>query len=175
MPFFVKALALSIKEFPVLNSKLNDDATEINYIDNYNVGIAVDTPNGLIVPNVKNVQNLTVFEIAQEINRLVISARQGKIQKTDIDDGTISISNIGNLGGTWAYPIINHPEVAIVALGKIQTLPRFDESGELKSRKIIQISWSGDHRVLDGGTIARFCNLWKSYLENPSTMIIHMK
>jgi 2-oxoisovalerate dehydrogenase E2 component (dihydrolipoyl transacylase) len=78
------------------------------------------------------------------------------------------------LGGTYAAPIINAPEVAIVALGRTQKLPRFDANGQVVERAIMTISWAGDHRIIDGGTIARFCNLWKSYLESPQTMLLHM-
>jgi 2-oxoisovalerate dehydrogenase E2 component (dihydrolipoyl transacylase) len=90
-------------------------------------------------------------------------------------NGTISISNIGVLGGTVATPIINSPEVAIVALGRIQTLPRFDHAGQIEARKIMQVSWSGDHRIIDGATMARFCGHWKGYLENPMTMLSELR
>ena len=92
----------------------------------------------------------------------------------DLKGGTITISNIGAIGGTVATPIINKPESAIVALGKLQKLPRFNDKGEVEARSIMQVSWSGDHRTIDGGTIARFCNLWKSFLEEPSNMLVHM-
>ena len=105
---------------------------------------------------------------------MVDAARSGKINPADLKGGTITISNIGAIGGTVAIPIINMPEVAIVALGKIQKLPRFDDEGNIVSRSVMNVSWSGDHRVIDGGTIARFCNLWKSYLEVPSTMLTAM-
>ena len=102
------------------------------------------------------------------------AARDGRVSPDDLKGGTISISNIGAIGGTIATPIINKPEVAIVALGKLQHLPRFDEKGNVISAAIMQVSWSGDHRVIDGGTIARFNNLWKSYLEDPAKMMMAM-
>jgi 2-oxoisovalerate dehydrogenase E2 component (dihydrolipoyl transacylase) len=114
------------------------------------------------------------LDIAREVMRLTAAARSGKIDPNDLSGGTITISNIGAIGGTAATPIINKPGVAIVALGKIQTLPRYNDQGELVARKIMTVSWSGDHRVIDGGTIARFNNLWTRYLEDPSTMFVAM-
>ncbi len=175
MPFFMKAMALAVQEYPVLNSRVNDDCTELTYLNQCNIGMAVDTPIGLLVPNVKNVQALSIKEIAQEINRLIDAARAGRVSQEDLKGGTITISNIGALGGTVATPIINKPEVAIVALGRTQSLPRFDAAGNVTARDIMQVSWSGDHRVIDGGTIARFCNLWKQFLEDPTSMLVDLR
>ena len=174
MPFFVKALSLAMKEFPVLNSKVNEDCSELTYFNDHNIGIAVDSKIGLLVPNIKSCQSKNIVDVANELTRLTESAREGRVPPEDLKGGTISISNIGAIGGTIATPIINKPEVAIVALGKLQHLPRFDENGHVVSKAIMQVSWSGDHRVIDGGTIARFNNLWKSYLENPSAMMMAM-
>ncbi len=174
MPFFMKAMSLALKEFPVVNAQVNNDCTELTYFDDHNIGMAVDSKVGLLVPNVKQVQQKTIIELAQDITRLTNDARSGRVSPDDLKGGTISISNIGAIGGTVATPIINKPEVAIVALGKLQTLPRFDEQGNVVARAIMQVSWSGDHRVIDGGTIARFSNLWKSYLEDPSSMLVAM-
>lgn len=174
MPFFMKAMSLALTQFPDVNSRVNDDCTEQTYLASHNIGMAVDSKVGLLVPNVKEVQNLSILEIAAEITRLTKDARSGRVKPQDLKGGSISISNIGALGGTIATPIINKPEVAIVALGKLQTLPRFNDKGEVEARKIMQISWSGDHRVIDGGTIAKFCNLWKHYLEQPQEMLLAM-
>ena len=175
MPFFIKALSLAIKEFPVVNSQVNDDCTELTYFDDHNIGMAVDSKLGLLVPNIKGCQSKSIVEVAQEVTRLTDAAREGRVSPDDLKGGTISISNIGAIGGTTATPIINKPEVAIVALGKLQHLPRFDPQGNVVSRAIMQVSWSGDHRVIDGGTIARFNNLWKAYLENPAKMMMAMR
>ncbi|WP_435273840.1 dihydrolipoyllysine-residue acetyltransferase [Psychrobium sp. nBUS_13] len=174
MPFFIKALSLAIKEYPVLNSQLTSDASELQFFSQHNIGMAVDSKVGLLVPNIKHVQNLSIVDVANEVTRLTDAARAGRLAQDDMKHGTITISNIGALGGTIATPIINKPEVAIVALGKLQKLPRFDDAGNVVARQIMNVSWSGDHRVIDGGTIARFCNLWKSYLENPSSMMMAM-
>ena len=174
MPFFMKAMSLAIKEYPLVNSKVNDDCTELTYFNDHNIGMAVDSKVGLLVPNIKQVQTKSILDLANDIMRLTNDARSGRVAGEDLKGGTITISNIGAIGGTVATPIINKPEVAIVALGKLQKLPRFNEQGEVEARSIMQVSWSGDHRVIDGGTIARFCNLWKSFLEKPSHMLVHM-
>ncbi|OUR84021.1 dihydrolipoamide acetyltransferase [Colwellia psychrerythraea] len=174
MPFFMKAMSLAIKEYPLVNSKVNDDCTELTYFNDHNIGMAVDSKVGLLVPNIKQVQTKSILDLANDIMRLTNDARSGRVASEDLKGGTITISNIGAIGGTVATPIINKPEVAIVALGKLQKLPRFNEQGEVEARSIMQVSWSGDHRVIDGGTIARFCNLWKSFLEKPSHMLVHM-
>lgn len=174
MPFFMKAMALAVQEFPVLNSQLNDDVTEIHYLPQCNIGMAVDGKAGLMVPNIKGVESLSLLGIADEVARLTEAARSGRVSQEDLKGGTITISNIGALGGTYAAPIINAPEVAIVALGRTQKLPRFDAKGQVVERSIMTVSWAGDHRIIDGGTIARFCNRWKGYLESPQTMLLHM-
>ncbi|GIU10971.1 MULTISPECIES: dihydrolipoyllysine-residue acetyltransferase [unclassified Shewanella] len=175
MPFFMKSMSLALSQFPDMNSRVNEDCTEQTYLASHNIGMAVDSKVGLLVPNVKDVQDKTILQIAAEITRLTTAARSGRVSPNDLKGGSISISNIGALGGTVATPIINKPEVAIVALGKLQVLPRFNDKGEVEARKIMQVSWSGDHRVIDGGTIARFCNLWKLYLEQPQEMLLAMQ
>ncbi|MBU2955951.1 dihydrolipoyllysine-residue acetyltransferase [Marinobacter sp. F3R08] len=174
MPFFMKAMALAVQEFPVLNSQLNEEVTEIHYLPRCNIGMAVDGKAGLMVPNIKGVESLSLLGIADEVARLTEAARSGRVSQEDLRGGTITISNIGALGGTYAAPIINAPEVAIVALGRTQKLPRFDANGQVVERAIMTVSWAGDHRIIDGGTIARFCNRWKGYLEAPQTMLLHM-
>lgn len=175
MPFFMKAMSLALNEYPILNSQVNADCTALSYIDEHNIGIAVDSKIGLLVPNIKNCQRKSIVEIAADLTRLTEQARDGRVSPADLKGGTITISNIGAIGGTVATPIINKPEVAIVALGKVQLLPRFDAKGNVVARSIMQVSWSGDHRVIDGGTIARFTNLWKKYLEEPSSMLLALR
>jgi 2-oxoisovalerate dehydrogenase E2 component (dihydrolipoyl transacylase) len=171
MPFFIKAMSLALEQFPIINSQVNADCTEVIYFDDHNIGVAVDSTLGLVVPNIKSVQHLSLLEVAKKLNELVDLARLGRLKSADLKGGTISISNIGVLGGTVATPVINAPESAIVALGKIQRLPRFDENDVVQAVNIMHVSWSGDHRIVDGATMVRFNNLWKSYLENPITML----
>ncbi|MCL5425522.1 MAG: 2-oxo acid dehydrogenase subunit E2 [Gammaproteobacteria bacterium] len=174
MPFFMKAMALAVAHEPIVNAQLNASGDELHYYPQCNIGMAVDSKVGLMVPNVKNVERLTLLEIAREVGRLTTAAREGRVDQADLKGGTISISNIGALGGTYAAPIINAPEAAIVAIGKTQWLPRFDDQGAVQRRAIMTITWAGDHRFIDGGTIARFCNAWKGFLEAPETMLLYL-
>lgn len=175
MPLFMKALSLALTEFPVLNSRVNADCTELTYVGAHNIGMAVDSKVGLLVPNIKNVQAMNILELANALSAITDSARAGRVAPEDLKGGTITISNVGAIGGTAATPIINKPEVAIVALGKLQSLPRFNAKGEVQARQIMTVSWSGDHRVIDGGTIARFNNRWKEFLEDPASMLVAMR
>ena len=174
MPLLMKALSLSLLAFHIINSRVDNDFSEITYLASHNIGMAVDCKTGLLVPNVNDVQQRSIVEIAGEIGRLTEAARSGIINPADLKGGTVTISNIGAIGVISAAPIINKPEVAIVAMGKIQGLPRFDGNGELVERQIMTVSWSGDHRVIDGATIASFNNHWKAYLEIPETMMANM-
>ncbi|WP_334037216.1 dihydrolipoyllysine-residue acetyltransferase [Alteromonas macleodii] len=175
MPFFVKAMSLALNEFPVVNSQLNEDATEISYFADHNIGFAVDSKIGLLVPNIKRTQDLSLLEIAVQMQDIIEQARAGRVAGEHLKGGTISISNIGAIGGITATPVINKPEAAIVALGKTQKLPRFDDEGNVSAQNIMAVNWSGDHRIIDGATMVRFNNLWMSYLTQPEKMLMHLK
>ncbi|KAM4738614.1 lipoamide acyltransferase component of branched-chain alpha-keto acid dehydrogenase complex, mitochondrial [Anableps anableps] len=175
MPFFIKAASLGLLHFPILNSSLDEGCQNITYKASHNIGLAMDTSQGLLVPNVKNVQLLSVFEIAQELNRLQALGAAGQLGKAELSGGTFTLSNIGSIGGTYAKPVILPPEVAIGALGKIQVLPRFDPDGRVIPAHIMKVSWSADHRIIDGATMCRFSNLWREYLENPASMVLDLK
>lgn len=175
LPFMVKALSLALTEFPIINASVSDDGTAIDYHSSHNIGIAIDTGNGLIVPNIKAVQRLSIYQIAQRIQELVDAAKHNKLTSDELSGGTITLSNIGPIGGITATPIINHPEIAIVALGKIQHLPRFDDTGNVVGLNIMNINWSGDHRVIDGATMVRFNNTWMQYLSQPVAMLTHLR
>ncbi|RWS30293.1 lipoamide acyltransferase component of branched-chain alpha-keto acid dehydrogenase complex-like protein, partial [Leptotrombidium deliense] len=175
VPFFVKAASLALQQFPILNSSVDDNCESITYKAAHNIGVAIDSPQGLIVPNIKNVQNLSIYEITMELTRIQELANSGKLDANDLKGGTFTLSNIGSIGGTFGIPVILPPEVAIGAIGKITPLPRFDEIGNVKKCHIMQVVWSADHRVIDGATMTRFSNLWKHYLENPLTMLFDMK
>ncbi|KAI4792585.1 hypothetical protein KUCAC02_033283, partial [Chaenocephalus aceratus] len=161
MPFFIKAASLGLLHFPVLNASLDEGCQNITYKASHNIGLAMDTSQGLLVPN--------------ELNRLQALGTAGQLGTNELTGGTFTLSNIGSIGGTYAKPVILPPEVAIGALGKIQVLPRFDAGGQVVPAHIMNVSWSADHRVIDGATMSRFSNLWKEYLENPATMVLDLK
>merc|ERR1739846_303858 len=118
---------------------------------------------------------MSVLEIAEELNRLQDLGLRGKLGAADLKDGTFSLSNIGSIGGTYAKPVILPPEVAIGALGKIYTVPRYSGQGDLLPTPVMNVSWSADHRCIDGATMARFSNIWKGYLERPQSMLLDLK
>ncbi|KAG0057452.1 hypothetical protein BGZ83_010020 [Gryganskiella cystojenkinii] len=180
MPIFIKALSIALEQYPILNACVVDgedpSSAKLKFRASHNIGIAMDTPNGLIVPNIKNVQNLSVLEIAAELARLQEAGKKNALAMADLRDGTVSLSNVGMIGGTYLNPVVVTSEVAIAAVGKMQRLPRYkmveDEStGKLVERvvpqTIVNVSWSADHRVIDGATVARFSEAWKSVVENP--------
>jgi len=175
LPFILKATSLSLKEYPMLNATVDDaDCTSVTYRADHNISIAVDTPSGLIVPNIKKVQERSILEIAQELENISSRARTNKITNNDLTGGTFSLSNIGAIGGTYCRPILFVPEVCIGALGKFQVLPRFDSDGNVVRSEIMVVSWSADHRVIDGATMARFSNRWRNMLETPTSMLLHL-
>ncbi|TMW56351.1 hypothetical protein Poli38472_006361 [Pythium oligandrum] len=171
MPFIIKAASLALKYHPSLNASVSADETTVTMHAAHNISVAMDTPTGLIVPNIKNVESKSILDIATELNRLQGLATAGKLAPADLTGGTFSISNIGSVGGTYMGPVILVPQVAIGAVGKIQTLPRFAKDGSVVPVRLMNVSWSGDHRVIDGATMARFSNKWKAYLENPVAML----
>ncbi|XP_037105332.1 lipoamide acyltransferase component of branched-chain alpha-keto acid dehydrogenase complex, mitochondrial isoform X2 [Syngnathus acus] len=175
MPFFIKAASLCLTRFPILNASLDESCQNITYKASHNIGVAMDTSLGLLVPTVKNVQLLSILEVAQELNRLQELGAAGQLGTADLSGGTFSLSNIGSIGGTYAKPVILPPEVAIGALGKIQVLPRFDVSGHVTRAHIMNVSWSADHRIIDGATMCRFSNMWRDFLQNPASMLLHLK
>ncbi|KAI8336272.1 2-oxoacid dehydrogenases acyltransferase-domain-containing protein [Chlamydoabsidia padenii] len=180
LPIFVKSLSIALSYYPIMNARIAGDPTDVNsleivYRDAHNVGVAMDTPQGLIVPNIKNVQSKTIFEVAAELYRLMELGKSNAIPLQDLQGGTISLSNIGTISGTYANPVIVSSELAIVALGKMQKLPRFNDDGKVVSKQILPISWSADHRIIDGATVARFGNSWKTLIENPALLTSELR
>eukprot|EP00466_Bigelowiella_natans_P014532 jgi/Bigna1/51785/estExt_Genewise1Plus.C_30168 len=175
LPFIIKAASMALQEYPKLNSHVNDDWTEYTMKGAHNIGVAVQTEAGLLVPNVKNCEQKSVLEIASELVELQRLGASGNLTKDHLSGGTFTISNIGSIGGTVCKPLLVVPEVAIAALGKFQAVPRFDEDDEIYKATIMNVSISADHRIIDGATVARFSNLWKQYLELPAAMLLHAK
>ncbi|ETN79155.1 putative dihydrolipoyllysine-residue acetyltransferase component of pyruvate dehydrogenase complex [Necator americanus] len=175
MPFFIKAASLALLEFPSLNAFVDEKLENVIHKASHNICLAMDTPGGLVVPNIKNCEQRSIFEIATELQRLQEDGKREKISREDLLGGTFTISNIGTIGGTYVNPVIFPPQVAIGALGKIEKLPRYDKHDNLVPTNIFKVSWAADHRVVDGATMARFSNRWKFYLEHPSAMLVQMK
>ena len=175
MPMMMKAASLALADFPALNSQVSADEETQIYRGAHNIGVAMDTPRGLLVPNVMHCESRSIYDIAYELNRLQAMGAQNKLGADELTGGSFTLSNIGVIGGTYASPVILPGQVSIGALGKLQKLPRYDDEGNVVPKTLMQISWSADHRVIDGATMARFSNQWKSYLENPATMIADMK
>lgn len=173
LPFFIKALVIALREFPMMNASIDDNTNEVLLKRFYNIGIATDTPEGLIVPVIKNADHKSLFALASEIDQLARLAREGKLTMEHITGGTFTISNVGPIGGLQATPIINHPEVAIISLHKMEKrwVVREDEG---VIRWMMNLSLSFDHRLIDGVTAVRFTNRIKELLEDPNLLFAEM-
>jgi 2-oxoisovalerate dehydrogenase E2 component (dihydrolipoyl transacylase) len=173
--FFVKAVVAALKEVPIVNSTLDEKAGEIILHDQYHIGIAVAAPSGLIVPVVRDADHKDLTEIAREIERLSRDARTGKARLEDLRGSTFTITSIGGIGGLFSTPVINHPEVAILGVGKVVKRPVFDAAGQVRPADIIYLSLSFDHRVVDGAIGAAFGNAVCDRLQNPATLLLPEK
>jgi len=173
LPFIMKAVSSALKRFPTLNG-LTDDARQEFVVKHYqNFGIAVDTDNGLMVPVVKGVDHLTIVQLAAEITRVATDARDGKAKLADLQDGTFTITNAGNIGGLFATPVINYPEAAILGVHAIRKKP-WVVDGEIVIREIMYLSISIDHRMNDGATGAYFMNHVAALLQDPRRLMLEL-
>ncbi|KAI2794827.1 Lipoamide acyltransferase [Penicillium oxalicum] len=178
LPFVVKAVSLALAQYPILNARVDTtDPTKPKIImrEKHNIGIAMDTPRGLIVPNIKDVANRSILDIAAEISRLSALGKEGKLGPADLNGGTITVSNIGNIGGTYVAPVIVPSEVAILGVGRTRTVPVFDDKGEVARGDMVNFSWSADHRVIDGATMARMGNRVRELIESPELMLLNLR
>jgi pyruvate dehydrogenase E2 component (dihydrolipoamide acetyltransferase)/2-oxoisovalerate dehydrogenase E2 component (dihydrolipoyl transacylase) len=173
--FFVKAVARALKEVPVVNATLDEKAGEIVLHDHYHIGVAVSTPGGLIVPVVHDADRKDLTEVAQEIDRLSRAARTGKTRLEDLRGGTFTVTSVGNIGGLISTPVINHPEVAILGAGKVIKRPVFDAAGAIRPADLLYLSFSFDHRVVDGAVGAAFGNAVVRRLQNPALLLLPEK
>jgi pyruvate dehydrogenase E2 component (dihydrolipoamide acetyltransferase) len=171
LPFIIKAVIAGLMEHPYLNASLDDENEEIILKKYFNIGVATDTPEGLMVPVVKNAKDKSILQIADELTKLVEKTRNRTIDLADLKGGTFTISNYGALGGIYATPIINYPEVAILGVGKIKDTPVVKNS-KLVVRKVLSLALSFDHRVVDGGEGARFLNTVIARLEDPDLILL---
>ncbi len=171
LPFIVRAVVSALKLHPIINAVLNDEEEEIIVKKYYNIGIAVDIPDGLIVPVIKLAEHKSLFQLAEEIQELAEKAKSRTLDMADLKGGTFSITNVGMISGEYATPIINYPEVAILATLRIADRVRA-EGGKAKIKKILPLCLSFDHRVVDGAEVARFMKDLINLLENPSLLLL---
>jgi pyruvate dehydrogenase E2 component (dihydrolipoamide acetyltransferase)/2-oxoisovalerate dehydrogenase E2 component (dihydrolipoyl transacylase) len=170
--FLIRAVIGALKDVPIVNSSLDEKAGEIVVHDRYDIGVAVSTPGGLIVPVIRNADRLSFIEVAQEVERLTGLARTGRVKLEDLRDGTFTITSIGNIGGLFATPIIHHPQVGILGVGKIVKRPVFDEHGQVRPADMVYLSLTFDHRVLDGAVGAAFGNALIQRLQHPAALLL---
>jgi pyruvate dehydrogenase E2 component (dihydrolipoamide acetyltransferase) len=171
LPYIVKALTSALREFPALNTSLDDATSEIIHKHYYNIGIAADTEKGLLVPVVKDADRKSVFTISNEINELAGKARDGKLAPNEMKGASCTISNIGSAGGQWFTPVINHPEVAILGVGRIAEKP-IVRDGEIVAAPVLALSLSFDHRMIDGATAQNALNHIKRLLNDPELLLM---
>jgi len=172
LSFVVKAVALSLKKFRSLNAEMDFEGGRILYKRYYNIGIATDTEKGLVVPVIRNADNLSIRDIATEINALAEKSRLGKLTLEDMKGGTFTITSYGNIGGLFAVPVINYPQAGILGVGRISKRPVVIDN-EITAGLILPLSLSVDHRIADGGETARFMNSVMAYLADPVTLLLN--
>lgn len=171
MPFFIKAVQHALVEHPYLNASVDEEREEIVMKKYWNIAVAVDTPDGLMVPVIRNAEKKTILELAAEIQSLSSKARERKIALEEMKGSTFTITNYGHFGGTFATPIINYPDVAILGAGRISEKP-WVKDGQIVIRRILPLSLTFDHRVTDGVDAAQFLTTVIGYLEDPALLFI---
>ncbi|MFD0693822.1 dihydrolipoamide acetyltransferase family protein [Paenibacillus sp. GCM10027628] len=173
LPFIVKALVAACRQFPVMNAMIDEEKQEIVYKKYYNIGIATDTDNGLLVPVIHDADRKNVWSIASSIKDLAVRGREGKLSPNEMKGGTISITNIGSVGGMFFTPVINFPEVAILGAGRITEKPVV-KNGQIVAASVMALSLSFDHRIVDGATAQSFLNYIKQLLADPELLVLEV-
>lgn len=173
LPFVMKSLIATIREFPQFNASIDDEGQAIVYKKYFNIGFAADTPQGLVVPVIKDADQKTILQLGAEIAELSEKARAGKLSVEDMRGATISITNIGSVGGTYATPIINHPEVAILGMYKISKRP-FWTGSQFEPVDVMNVTITADHRLIDGAVAANFLKSFVGRLENPGMLMLDL-
>lgn len=182
LPFIIKAVSIALQQYPILNARVDTSADKpaLVHRTQHNIGVAMDTPAGLLVPVVKDVGAHSILTIAAELSRLQALAVEGKLGPQDMSGGTISVSNIGSIGGTYCSPVIVEGQVAILGVGRMRDVPDVveDRDGGWKvqgMRKVCNFSWSADHRIVDGATMARAAGVVRALVEEPDVMVMHLR
>lgn len=172
LPFIIKASIVAVKELREFNASLDEVNEEMVYKNFYNIGIATDTERGLMVPVIKDADKKSIIEIAKEIVDLSTKARDNELELSEIQGGTFTVTNYGSIGGHFGIPIINYPESAILGLGRIVKKPIVDENDKIVVGKMLPISLSYDHRIIDGASGSRFVNILKELLMDPDILFL---
>lgn len=172
--FFIKALTIALREHPIFNAKLNEEKEEIRLEKGVHIGIATDTEDGLIVPVIKNADKKSIRAIQKEMKELMNKARDNKLSPREMTGGTFTISNVGPMGSIGATPIINYPEVALMAFHKTKKMPIVNADDEIVIRSMMNITLTFDHRVTDGGNAINFTNRFKALLEKPKLLLVEL-
>ncbi len=179
LPFVIKAVSLALEDFPLLNSRVDtgtgENPPKLVMREKHNIGVAMDTPQGLLVPNIKDVSARSILGIALEVSRLQALAKDGKLSVSDLTGGTITVSNVGSIGGTYVAPVLVQSEVAILGIGKARTIPAFDDHDRVVKKDVMNFSWSADHRVVDGATMARVAERVRAFVEEPALMMTRLR
>ncbi len=173
LAFVIKAVSLSLRQHPGVNATVDMENGQLIYKDYVNIGLAVDTPRGLVVPVLRDVDEMSIPQVARAIVSTAEKAKSASYAVEDLRGGTFTISNLGAVGGTYSTPIINYPEVAILLVGRSRKLPMVCEDG-IEPRMMMPLSLSYDHRVIDGAMAARFLNEIIGYLESPGRLLLAM-
>lgn len=171
LPFVVKATVQALKQHRPLNSQIDLEHDRMVYKNRYNIAIAVDTPEGLVVPVIKDADKLSILQIAQKIAELSDKARDRKLTMDDMKDGTFTITNYGSIGGIFATPVINYPQAGILGIGRLLKTPIVKDD-QIVIGNVLPLSLSLDHRIVDGGDASRFINRLREYLSDPAIMLI---
>jgi pyruvate dehydrogenase E2 component (dihydrolipoamide acetyltransferase) len=171
LPFILKAVTQALKEFPSLNSQMDLENDRMILKKYFNIGIAVDTDDGLVVPVIRNVDKLSIAELSAQIMELADKARNRKLTLDDFKDGTFSVTNYGSIGGTFGVPVINYPQAAILGIGRILKTPVV-KNDEIAVGHVLPLSMSVDHRIVDGADAARFINRVTGLLKDPLSLLL---
>jgi pyruvate dehydrogenase E2 component (dihydrolipoamide acetyltransferase) len=174
MPLLIKLLIPVLKEFPIFNASLDEEKREIIFKRSYHIGVAADSPEGLLVPVLRNADRLTLLEIASKLEKLIEGARKRTLALPELSGSTFTLNNIGSFGGGSGTPIINHPEVAILAVGRLQE-KAIVQQGTIVARPIMPLALSFDHRLIDGALAGKFLARFKELVENPQQLMLDMQ
>jgi len=175
LPFIMKAVVAALKRFPELNTSLDAETEEIVWKDYWNISMAVSTDAGLVVPVIRDVDRLSLAELAGQVQELAGRAREGRLSADDLQGGTFSVTNIGSVGGLFSFPIINVPEAAILGVHSIRRRPKVLEDDSIVPADMLYLSLSFDHRLVDGAEAASFMNLLIALLEEPERLLLEMR